>query len=135
MFWECSELAIFMYWTCNLMNNPLSYCGLVDARISASEKDSPVHYFNIVLKNTLLHSLVAAALSASAWARTLIFHVPFFKRWFNRFSNRSWSFPQIKIGNFFATCRTNYLSGFFYLWQFSIYPFSTTVCKPWQKFS
>ena len=43
--------------------------------------DTPrVHYFNIVLKYTLLHSLVATALSAAAWARTLIFHVPFFER-------------------------------------------------------
>ena len=25
------------------MNNLLSYCGLVDARISASEKDLPIH--------------------------------------------------------------------------------------------
>ena len=31
----CSELGIFMYWTGNSMN------GLVDARISASEKDLP----------------------------------------------------------------------------------------------
>ena len=36
MFWACSELAIFMYWNCNSMNNLLSYCGIVDARISAS---------------------------------------------------------------------------------------------------
>jgi hypothetical protein len=35
MFSWCSELAIFM-------NNLLSYCGLVDGRISASEKDLPV---------------------------------------------------------------------------------------------
>ena len=28
----------------NSMNNLLSYCGLVDARISASEKDLPVKY-------------------------------------------------------------------------------------------
>ena len=28
--------------TCNSMNNLLSYCGLVDVRISASEKDLPV---------------------------------------------------------------------------------------------
>jgi hypothetical protein len=34
MFSPCSELAIFM-------NNLLSYCGLVDARISASERDLP----------------------------------------------------------------------------------------------
>ena len=26
------------------MNNPSSYCGLVDARISASDKDLPVQY-------------------------------------------------------------------------------------------
>ena len=38
----CSELGIFMYSTGNSMHNILSYCGLVDARISASEKDLPV---------------------------------------------------------------------------------------------
>ena len=38
----CSELVIFMYWTRNSMNNLLSYCGLVDARIRAPEKDLPV---------------------------------------------------------------------------------------------
>ena len=36
------ELWIFMYWTCNSMNN-LSYCGLVDAKIRASDKDLPAH--------------------------------------------------------------------------------------------
>ena len=35
----CSELVVFMYWTRNSMKNLLSYCGLVDASISASEKD------------------------------------------------------------------------------------------------
>ena len=44
MFWESSELAIFMYWTGNSMNNLLSYCGLVDAKISASEKDLSVTF-------------------------------------------------------------------------------------------
>ena len=42
-FSSCSELGIFMYWTRNSMNNLLSYCGLVDARISASEEDLPVY--------------------------------------------------------------------------------------------
>ena len=36
------ELRIFMYWTCNSMNNLSSYCGLVDAKIRASDKDFPV---------------------------------------------------------------------------------------------
>ena len=31
-----------MYWTVDSMNNLLSYCGLVELRISASEKDLPV---------------------------------------------------------------------------------------------
>ena len=36
------ELVVFMYRTGKSMNNLLSFCGLVDARISASEKDLPV---------------------------------------------------------------------------------------------
>ena len=42
MFSTCSELGIFMCWTRNSMNNLLLYCGLVDTRMSASEKDLPV---------------------------------------------------------------------------------------------
>ena len=38
----CSEHVIFSHWTGNSMNNFLSYCGLVDAKISTSEKDLPV---------------------------------------------------------------------------------------------
>jgi hypothetical protein len=33
------ELGIFMYWTCNPMNNLSSYGGLVDAKIRASDSD------------------------------------------------------------------------------------------------
>ena len=42
MYTTCSELVVFMYWTGKSMNNLLSYFGLVDARISASEKYLPV---------------------------------------------------------------------------------------------
>ena len=38
MYTTCSELVVFMYWT----GKSMTYCGLVDARISASEKDLPV---------------------------------------------------------------------------------------------
>ena len=41
----CSELVIFIYWTGKSMNNILSYCGLVDVRINASDKDLPVSMF------------------------------------------------------------------------------------------
>ena len=37
-----SELVVFMYRTGKSMNILLSYCGLVDPRISASDKDLPV---------------------------------------------------------------------------------------------
>ena len=44
-------LEIFMYWTCYSMNNLPSYCGLVDAKITASDKDLPVCcYFSRTLK-------------------------------------------------------------------------------------
>ena len=36
------ELGIFMYRTGNSVNNLSSYCGLVDAKIRASDKDLPV---------------------------------------------------------------------------------------------
>ena len=49
MFSPCSELVIFMYLTCNSMNNLSSYCGLVDIKIRASEKDLPVHMSRNIL--------------------------------------------------------------------------------------
>ena len=45
----CSELGIFMYRTCNSMNNLSSYCGLVDAKIRASDKDLPVIWLEILM--------------------------------------------------------------------------------------
>jgi hypothetical protein len=60
IFSTCSEFGIFMYWTRNWMNNLLSYCGLVDKRISASEKDLSViinkthHVVEIAQKRTQL---------------------------------------------------------------------------------
>ena len=42
MYKTCSELLICMYWAGNSMNNLLSYWGLVDTRIRASDKDLPV---------------------------------------------------------------------------------------------
>ena len=38
----CSDLVGFMYWTGKSMSNILSYCGLVDTKIGASDKDFPV---------------------------------------------------------------------------------------------
>ena len=42
MFLTCSELGIFIYWTRNSMNNLASYCGLVEAKMRASDKYLPV---------------------------------------------------------------------------------------------
>ena len=55
MFSPCSELVVFMYLTVQSMTNPLSYCGLVDVRINASDKDLPVKMRKMVkLKNIIL---------------------------------------------------------------------------------
>ena len=42
MYTTCSEFVVFMNLTGKSMNNLLSFCGLVDPRISASDKDLPV---------------------------------------------------------------------------------------------
>ena len=42
MFLTCSELIIFMYRTGNSANNLSSYCGLLDAKIRASDIYLPV---------------------------------------------------------------------------------------------
>ena len=43
MYTTCSELVVFMYWTGKSTNNLLSYYGLVDVGINASDKDLPVN--------------------------------------------------------------------------------------------
>ena len=48
-----SEYIYELYWTRNSMNNILLNCGLIDGRISASEKDLPVWQW---LTNDLLNS-------------------------------------------------------------------------------
>ena len=57
MFSTCFELGIFMYWTCNSMNNLLSYCGLVDTRKSASKKDLPLSK-NLTVKNIDMYHII-----------------------------------------------------------------------------
>ena len=42
MFSTCSQLGIFLYWTCNSTNNLLSYFGLIEVRMRASDKKQPV---------------------------------------------------------------------------------------------
>ena len=42
MYTICYELGIFINWTCDSMNNLLSCCGLIEVRMSSSEKDLPV---------------------------------------------------------------------------------------------
>ena len=38
----CTQLVLNFYFSCNLMNNLSSYCGLTDARMRSSGKDLPV---------------------------------------------------------------------------------------------
>ena len=41
----CTQLVLNLYFGGDSMNNLLSYCGLTDARMRASEKELPVHKF------------------------------------------------------------------------------------------
>ena len=54
MFSPCSELGIFTYCTCNSMNNMSSYCGLVDAKIRASDKDLPLSLCSFCLSKVTI---------------------------------------------------------------------------------
>ena len=38
----CTQHVLNLYFSCDSMNNLLSYCGLTDSRMRASEKDLPV---------------------------------------------------------------------------------------------
>ena len=51
MYTTCSELAVFMYWTGKSMNKLMSYCGLVEVRINASDKGLPVNKQKLHLQN------------------------------------------------------------------------------------
>ena len=53
MFWAWT----LMYWTCNSMNNLSSYCGLVDAKKGASDKNLPVimWFLNFSSRQRYLH--------------------------------------------------------------------------------
>ena len=86
------ELGIFRYWTCNSMNNLSSYCGLVDAKMRASDKDLPVpnplrftyqnlksyksHYLNCDNSGTLhwnTSTITFHAVVCSLWSGVLLF--------------------------------------------------------------
>ena len=65
------ELVIFMYRTCNSMNILLSYCGSVDSKISASDKDLPVQV-NFCQKLLFLHQLLCTEIDLTF--RTIYVH-------------------------------------------------------------
>ena len=48
----CTQYVLNLYCSCNSMNNLLSYNGLIDARMRASDKDLPV-FKNKRLSSTL----------------------------------------------------------------------------------
>ena len=54
--WKMGQIfeALSKYLNFNTMNNLSSYCGLVDARISASEKDLPVIQNNVKTRLKML---------------------------------------------------------------------------------
>ena len=64
------------------MNNLLSYCGLVDAKIRASDKDLPVHYIRVFIECKLFFNLDEPAQNTKIsiclsflWYFRLIFYI------------------------------------------------------------
>ena len=69
------ELGIFMHWACCSMNNLLSYCGLVDAKIRASDKDLPVWMPGRIIINNLVQSASTLGSWCEMWyAFDMAFH-------------------------------------------------------------
>ena len=66
MYTTCSELGIFMYWSYNSINNLLSYWGLVDTGISASDKDLSVRK---VVSETIVCSIRLSKLEETLQSR------------------------------------------------------------------
>ena len=54
------ELGIFMYSTCDSMNNLSSYCGLIDAKMRASDKELPVDTMSCSTGQSLSEVLLLA---------------------------------------------------------------------------
>ena len=73
------KLGNFMYWTCNSMNNLSSYCGLVVAKIRASDKDLPV------LSRSIYESLIIKILFSQIYTNLQCFSQGFLN---NRFPQK-----------------------------------------------
>ena len=71
LYTTCSEHVFFLYWSRKSMNNLLSYCGLNDSRMSASEKDLPVHKHQISTLKTVSKSLNDVLLTEKLLLATL----------------------------------------------------------------
>ena len=67
------ELGIFMYWTCNSMNNLSLYCALVDAKIRASDKDLPVLGLTLLIPSWLVWAEIECPCKCRFVSVTLFF--------------------------------------------------------------
>ena len=55
LFWMLKSISVHnMFWACNSMNNMSSYCGLVDAKIRASDKDLPLSLCSFCLSKVTI---------------------------------------------------------------------------------
>ena len=120
MFSPCSELVVFMDWTGKSTNNFLSFCGLFDAKIRASDKNLPVlrgdtraYFFRIYIKFEFKNPLILTPLdsvnvvSQDEWLVSVYYYIatlnrirPHFTPWnqntyklpgFVRFGQSDWS--------------------------------------------
>ena len=74
LFWHskniCTQDVVNLYFSWNSMNNLLSYCGLTDARMRASEKDLPVITEFIPFRLPVSNGYQIVKLCSSSWLLT-----------------------------------------------------------------
>ena len=87
---ECQTKKQFVYATCSeqSMNNLLSYCGLVDAKIRASDKDLPVLCFQGIFS-------FKQALHLCRVLQTLLFIIILIVSWWRKYSLTKNDLPPI----------------------------------------
>ena len=73
----CAQHVLNLYFSCNSMNNVLSYNGLIDSRMRASDKDLPVTASYNLLHSALLLLCSALIFPSSVYplfAQSLVHH-------------------------------------------------------------
>ena len=112
------ELGIFMYWTCNAMNNLSSYCGLVDAKKRSFWQRFTCKTVRFILsynKNNAQFFNFVSYLNFLSWKICVVFSRPQFLCWrplWPRTSAFGSLYPMKNMTSFLWVCAKSLLLSF-----------------------